>query len=233
MMMLIGPRHSSGAHNYDCATGVARSDEGCFSVGTECVDSWTPGPKPFCHRHPTGPHPSGLLWTPAESFFDERQLRLGGRTVLVGTRHALLEPELAGLVDPQAVLAELQQVGALPVRGEAHAALAAGADLERLEVVHVLDRSLGRHDHGARLLLAADAGEARTPGLRVARAGAADQGELAHDIGLDQPVLLEHRVGGAADQRAEVLQEDAGTAMGEVGSAVVIVLEAAVGEERA
>src|ERR1700761_7060296 len=28
------------------------------------VDSWTPGPKPLCHRHPTGPHPSGLLWTP-------------------------------------------------------------------------------------------------------------------------------------------------------------------------
>src|SRR6185312_4540436 len=20
--------------------------------------------KPLCHRHPTGPHPSGLLWTP-------------------------------------------------------------------------------------------------------------------------------------------------------------------------
>ena len=28
------------------------------------MDSWTPGPKPLCHRHPTGPHPSGLLWTP-------------------------------------------------------------------------------------------------------------------------------------------------------------------------
>src|SRR3954462_12294417 len=28
------------------------------------LDSWTPGPKPLCHRHPTGPHPSGLAWTP-------------------------------------------------------------------------------------------------------------------------------------------------------------------------
>src|SRR6185503_9504522 len=28
------------------------------------VDSWTLDPKPLCHRHPTGPHPSGLLWTP-------------------------------------------------------------------------------------------------------------------------------------------------------------------------
>src|SRR5579883_2916595 len=71
MIFLIGPRHSSGAHDSDCATGafaplrpVARSDEGCFSVGTESVDSWTPGPKPLCHRHPTGPHPSGLQWTP-------------------------------------------------------------------------------------------------------------------------------------------------------------------------
>src|SRR5579883_1166957 len=30
MIFLIGPRHSSGAHNSDCATGVARSDEGVF-----------------------------------------------------------------------------------------------------------------------------------------------------------------------------------------------------------
>src|SRR5579883_1217908 len=36
----------------------------CFLWGTESVDSWTLGPKPLCHRHPTGPHPSGLLWTP-------------------------------------------------------------------------------------------------------------------------------------------------------------------------
>src|SRR6476620_668531 len=35
-----------------------------FFQGCVSVDSWTPGPKPLCHRHPTGPHPSGLLWTP-------------------------------------------------------------------------------------------------------------------------------------------------------------------------
>src|SRR5579862_8558315 len=34
-----------------------------FHGGGMSVDSWTPGPKPLCHRHPTGPHPSGLLWT--------------------------------------------------------------------------------------------------------------------------------------------------------------------------
>src|SRR3954471_20347122 len=33
--------------------------------GGVSLDSWTPGPKPLCHRHPTGPHPSGLAWTPA------------------------------------------------------------------------------------------------------------------------------------------------------------------------
>src|SRR5690349_19672897 len=64
MITFIGPRHSSGAHDSDCATGVARSDEGCFSVGTESVDSWTPVPKPLCHRHRTGPRLSGLSWTP-------------------------------------------------------------------------------------------------------------------------------------------------------------------------
>src|SRR6185312_10445264 len=39
---------------------------GCFFGGPGSVDSWTHGPKPLCHRHPTGPHPSGLLWTPAK-----------------------------------------------------------------------------------------------------------------------------------------------------------------------
>src|SRR5690242_20534766 len=37
---------------------------GVFQGGGGSVDWWTPGPKPLCHRHPTGPHPSGLLWTP-------------------------------------------------------------------------------------------------------------------------------------------------------------------------
>src|ERR1700751_3141244 len=35
-----------------------------FFRGPRWRNSWTPGPKPLCHRHPTGPHPSGLLWTP-------------------------------------------------------------------------------------------------------------------------------------------------------------------------
>src|SRR5262249_44865189 len=34
----------------------------CFQGGGVSVDSWTPGPKPLCHGHPTGPHPSGLWW---------------------------------------------------------------------------------------------------------------------------------------------------------------------------
>src|SRR6478752_5329537 len=37
-----------------------------FFQGGMSVDSWTLGPKPLCHRRPTGPHPSGLLWTPAK-----------------------------------------------------------------------------------------------------------------------------------------------------------------------
>src|SRR5579871_4543630 len=37
-----------------------------FFQGEKPGDSWTPGPKPLCHRHPTGPQPNGLLRTPAK-----------------------------------------------------------------------------------------------------------------------------------------------------------------------
>src|ERR1700759_1133957 len=46
-----------------------------FQGGGISVDSWTPGPKPLCHRRPTGPHPSGLLWTPAQGRVDENRCR--------------------------------------------------------------------------------------------------------------------------------------------------------------
>src|SRR6476659_6942755 len=46
------------------ALQLPNSERGVFSGGGMSVDSWTLGPKPLCHRHPTGPHPSGLLWTP-------------------------------------------------------------------------------------------------------------------------------------------------------------------------
>src|SRR6478752_1996881 len=63
MMMLIGPRHSSGAHDFRAPLEWRAPMKVSFQeVGS--VDSWTLGPKPLCHRRPTGPHPSGLLWTP-------------------------------------------------------------------------------------------------------------------------------------------------------------------------
>src|SRR3954470_24787888 len=49
-----------------------------FRGGGVSLDSWTPGPKPLCHRHPTGPRPSGLAWTPVDSRhrrFDQERLR--------------------------------------------------------------------------------------------------------------------------------------------------------------
>src|SRR5690348_4274026 len=86
MTTLTAPRHCHAftcaprdTHDSDSATGVARSDEGFSSVGKESVDSWTPGPKPLCHRHPTGPHPSGLLrtpWTPAKGDSTESDFAL-------------------------------------------------------------------------------------------------------------------------------------------------------------
>src|SRR6476661_6923958 len=66
MMMIIGPRHSSGAHDFR-APLEWRGPKKVFFQGGVSVDSWTPGLKPLCHRHPTGPHPSGLLWTPANA----------------------------------------------------------------------------------------------------------------------------------------------------------------------
>src|SRR6185312_10570674 len=66
MMMLIGPSHSRGAHDFRAPREWRAPMKVFFSRGPGSVDSWTPGPKPLCHRRPTGPHPSGLLWTPAK-----------------------------------------------------------------------------------------------------------------------------------------------------------------------
>src|SRR5579871_4388527 len=65
MMMIIGPRHSRGAHDFR-APREWRVAMKVFFQGGKSLDSWTPGPKPLCHRRPTGPHPSGLLRTPAQ-----------------------------------------------------------------------------------------------------------------------------------------------------------------------
>src|SRR6202012_4996042 len=49
--------------------------------------SWSPGPKPLCHRHPAYPHPSGLLWT----------LGKGGATKTDVALAVLLQPGHEGL----------------------------------------------------------------------------------------------------------------------------------------
>src|SRR5215831_8176452 len=51
-----------------------------FQRSGESVDSWTPGLKPLCHRHPTGPHPSGLSWTPTTGDSTRSNVALGLRT---------------------------------------------------------------------------------------------------------------------------------------------------------
>ena len=86
-----------------------------FFQGGMSVDSWTPGPKPLCHRHPTGPHLSGLLrtpWTPANgdptSNFALGHLRLDrpGKVAASGTHEELVaQPGL------YAELFELQAAG--------------------------------------------------------------------------------------------------------------------------
>src|SRR4051794_17968384 len=62
LLSLLGPK--SRWHRHFSPRPLDRC---FFRGGGVSLDSWTPGPKPLCHRHPTGPHPSGLLWTPVDS----------------------------------------------------------------------------------------------------------------------------------------------------------------------
>src|SRR3569833_3665211 len=68
-----------------------------FFRGWVLLESWSPGPKPLCHRHPAYPHPSGLLWspwTPAKGDPTKSNFALDSRADLVGGRRALLESEI-------------------------------------------------------------------------------------------------------------------------------------------
>src|SRR5690349_4070030 len=64
-----------------------------FQGGRVPMDSWTLRPKPLRHRHRTGPHPSGLWWTPVA-------LESGRRCESAGCHHAL---ELQGQLQSAAV----------------------------------------------------------------------------------------------------------------------------------
>src|SRR3954452_20945202 len=78
MTILIGPCHSNGAHDFRAPLAWRAPMKVFFRGGGVSLDSWTPGPKSLCHRHPTGPHPSGLAWTPVDSrqgSFDEKKVR--------------------------------------------------------------------------------------------------------------------------------------------------------------
>src|SRR6185437_16287616 len=55
---------SSLAHRRLHMRQKPRAPMSVFSAGPGAVDSWTPSLKPLCHRHRSGPHPSGLPWTP-------------------------------------------------------------------------------------------------------------------------------------------------------------------------
>src|SRR5260370_1515476 len=119
------------------------------------------------------------------------------------------------------------------MRAEAHAAAILAGNLQRLETVHIFDPAVRRDDGGPRPLFAADPGEAGILGLGISASGTADHNELAHDMSLDQPGLLEHGIGGAADQRAETLQIDAAPAVGDIGGAFVVGLAPASCEQTA
>src|SRR5690348_10408916 len=79
MIFLIGPPHSSGAHDSRPPLEGRGPMKVFFQGGAGSADSWTPSPKPLCHRHPTGPHPSGRLWTPAKGDSTKSNFALGAR----------------------------------------------------------------------------------------------------------------------------------------------------------
>src|SRR6185437_13600360 len=101
MMMLIGPRRSWGAHDSRAPLeGRAPRAVCCFSRSPGSVDSWTPGPKPLCHRHPAGPHTSGLLWTPAKGDSTKSRFALGEADVAVGIVLADIDVLVGQRVEP-------------------------------------------------------------------------------------------------------------------------------------
>src|SRR5579875_647794 len=153
-------------------------------------------------------------------------------SVFIGGRRAALDAQLAAAIDPQAVVAELWQVAALPVGAETYAAVWP-TDLQGLEVVTV-PHGAGAADEGC--IGCAHAAELRQPGARCLTAAATqatDHGDARGDEGTDQPRLMEYRISGASDQRTEVVEVDAVIAAGEIRRRGVIVLEAAVRQQGA
>src|SRR5579871_4914070 len=67
-----------------------------FFQGEKPGDSWTLCPKPLRHRHPTGPHPRGLWWTPAKGDSTKSSFALDGRSAADLLAHLALQ-ELAVL----------------------------------------------------------------------------------------------------------------------------------------
>src|SRR6185437_5922634 len=130
MMMLIGPSHSRGAHDFRAPREWRAPMKVFFSRGPGSVDSWTPGPKPLCHRRPTGPHPSGLLWTPAKGDSTKSNFALEAELLEVG-RAAV---EVGGVLER---LADLQHVAL-------HVGLAEDLDADRQAV-----REAARHRQAA------------------------------------------------------------------------------------
>src|SRR5690242_18415726 len=63
-----------------------------FFRGLLSLDSWTLGPKPLCHRRRTGPHASGLGWTPWTSFRSD-EARPGAQRLDVEAGHLLVAVE--------------------------------------------------------------------------------------------------------------------------------------------
>src|SRR5487761_172560 len=153
-------------------------------------------------------------------------------SIIVAGRNAVLDAQLAVAVDPQAIVAELRQVAALPLGAKAYAT-AGPANLQRLEAI-AIPHGAGAADQ--RRVGRTRAAELRQPGARrlaAAAACATHHVEARRNESADQPGLVKDRVRGAADQRAEVVQVQPEVAAGEIVGRSMIVLEAAIRQQRA
>src|SRR6185437_12233289 len=108
-----------------------------FFRGGISVDSWTLGPKPLCHRHPTGPHPSGLLWTPwTPAKGDSTKSNFALKRRQAGRRFAPVGRLFVGIGQPQELVLAPGAAG----EGEAERIV------RRVLVAHARDHA-GRHLH--------------------------------------------------------------------------------------
>src|SRR6266702_5219691 len=138
----------------------------------------------------------------------------------------------AALIDPQAILAKLRQVGTLPMRAKTNAA-GPTAEFDPLHTVLVFDGTGACDQRDVPSAVARDRRQTGALGPTAPLPRTADHRELSRQMGAEQLRLIEDGIGGTADQRAEAVEVETGIAAFESARRRMIVLESAIRQERA